>query len=388
MSNSPDTTPLKVIHVVARLNVGGVAPQVVLAVEGLRAIGFDAQIVCGLVGPDERDMGYVAEQKGITPVVIPELGRAISPFRDMITVWKLWRLFRRERPAVVQTHTAKAGFAGRLAARLAGVPVILHTYHGHVLRGYFGPRKTRLFTMLERLCGRLSTRVITLTARLKDELVGFGVAPADRFVIIPLGLELDALAETPRKGDAFRQTLGIDAETPLVGAVGRLVPIKHFDLMIDAIARLPGVHAALVGDGECRADLEAQVQRLGVSDRVHFAGWRHADALPAIYSDFDALVLSSNNEGMPVSIIEAMAAGTPVVATAVGGVPDLITDGERGILVPPDDAQALAGAIAQVLGNPAQAERLAAAARAHALANYRAERLAGDLAKLYTDLLG
>lgn len=384
---------MKIVQIVARLNVGGVAVQVLLADEQFRARGHESIVVCGRVGPDEADMRYLADEKGSVPHIIPELGRALSPLRDLITLVKLWQLLRRERPDVVHTHTAKAGFVGRLAARMAGVPVVVHTFHGHVFRGYFGPTKTRLFIVLERFSARLSDRVITLTAGLKQELVEYGIAPPDRFAVIPLGLELEALASTPGRSGVLRQALGLDDVTLLVGAVGRLVPVKHIDLLLDAAScidmqamRNP-LHIVLVGDGECRPALEAQARALGIAGRVHFVGWRDTRALPDIYSDLDALVMSSYNEGMPVSIIEAMAAGVPVVATAVGGVPDLITGGETGLLVPPDDAPALAAALTHLLTAPALAQRLADNARRDALARFSPARLADDLTGLYTTLL-
>ncbi|MBN1285770.1 MAG: glycosyltransferase family 4 protein [Anaerolineae bacterium] len=384
---------MKIIQIVARLNVGGVAVQVILADEQFRARGLKSRVVCGQVGPDEGDMSYLAAEKGTAPHVIPELGRALSPARDLATLVKLWRLLRRERPDVVHTHTAKAGFVGRLAARLAGVPVVVHTFHGHVFRGYFGPAKTRFFIALEQFGARLADRIVTLTEGLKRELVGYGIAPAAKFAVIPLGLELAPLAALPRHGGALRRELGLDASTPLVGAVGRLAPVKHLDLLLDAAAcidvqklRSP-LHIALAGDGECRPALEAQARALGIVERVHFLGWRDTRALPAVYGDLDVLVMSSHNEGMPVSIIEAMAAGVPVVATAVGGVPDLVTDGQTGALVPPDDAGALAGAVTRVLTEPAPAQRMADAARRDVLERFSPARLADDLTALYTALL-
>jgi glycosyltransferase involved in cell wall biosynthesis len=377
--------PIKIVQVIARLNIGGAAVQVILPSGLLGPPRFETMLVCGQVGPAEGDMGYLAEQKGVTPVVIPELGRELSPLRDSVTLLKLWRLLRRERPDVVHTHTAKAGFVGRVAARLAGVPVVVHTFHGHVFYGYFGPAKARLFIALERFCARLSNRLVAPGEDLKRELVGYRIAPAEKIAVVPYGLDLQPLANAPRRTGALRRELGLSDDARLVGVVGRLVPVKNLRLLLGAGARLKGAHFAIVGDGECRPDLEARAAALGLRDRVHFLSWRRD--LPAIYSDLDALAISSRNEGTPVSIIEAMAAGVPVVSTAVGGVPDLIEDGRTGLLVPPEDAPALADALDRLLRDQDFAHTLAETARPLALERFGVERLADDLAALYVELL-
>lgn len=381
-----DGEPIRVMRVIARLNVGGPAVHVILLAERLGPPRFASTLVCGQIGPHEGDMSYLARARGVQPVVIPQLGRELSPLRDTITLWRLWRLMRAARPHVVHTHTAKAGFVGRVAARLAGVPAVVHTFHGHVFHGYFSPAKTRLFIALERFCARLSSRVLTVSERLKDELVAYGIAPAEKISVVPLGLDLAPFAETPRGAGQLRRELGLSRDAPLVGIVGRLAPIKNHRLFLEAAAQIePGAHVAIVGDGELRADLEAQAAALGLADRAHFLGWRRD--LPAIYSDLDALVIASDNEGTPVSLIEAMAAGAPVVSTAVGGAPDLIDDGRTGLLVPPGDAPTLAAAINRLLHDPAGARSLAEAARPLALARFGIDRLAADLSALYADLL-
>ncbi len=380
--------PIRVMRIIARLNVGGPALHVTLLTERLAPPDFESLLVCGHVGPHEGDMTYLAKERGITPHIIPQLGRALSPWRDLVTLVKLWRLMRRWQPDVVHTHTAKAGFVGRVAAWLAGVPVRVHTFHGHVFRGYFGPLKTRLFLTLERLTAHLSDRLITISPRLRDELVHtYRIASAEKFVVVPLGLELRPYLETPRGEDTFRVRYGIPQDAPLIGIVGRLVPIKNHALFLAMAARLrrrlPNAHFAIVGDGELRAALEAQAAALGLADAVTFTGFLRD--LRAVYSDLDVLVIASDNEGTPVSIIEALAAGVPVASTAVGGVPDLLRGGERGHLAPAGDADALAEAVlaAYTEHDPARQEALRQAIGAQ----YGAERLSRDLAALYRQLL-
>lgn len=378
--------PLKVMHVIARLNIGGPAVYVIQLVDRLNASGCQAQIVCGTVGKDEGDMRYLADQKHLPLTVIPSLGREISPISDLATIYHLWRLMRHECPDVVHTHTAKAGFVGRIAAWLARIPVIVHTFHGHVFAGYFGKNKTRVFIQLERLCARLSTRIITLSALLKRELADiYHIAPASQIEIIELGFELDELIQVNRNQSDFRIQQHIPADVPLVGIVGRLVPIKNHDLFLRAAKKIlettPDAHFAIVGDGERRAELEGMAHDLGIAEHVHFAGWI-TDTGP-VYAALNVVVLCSHNEGLPVSLIEAMATGVPVVATAVGGVHDLLEEGRLGAMVPPGDTEALAQAIIKTLHG---AESVIAA-RAAVIERYSIQRSAERTQSLYRTLL-
>jgi glycosyltransferase involved in cell wall biosynthesis len=379
--------PIRVMRIIARLNIGGPAIHVTLLTERLGPPDFENMLVCGHIGPHEGDMAYLAEQHGIRPVYVAELGRELSPARDVLTLFKLWRLMLTFRPDVVDTHTAKAGFLGRTAAWLARVPVRVHTFHGHVFHGYFSPRKTRAFLELERFTARLSDRLITLSPALKAELVDtYRIAPADKVEVIPLGLDLAPFAETLRHGGEFRTRFSISPDAPLVGIVGRLVPIKDHGLFLDMAARLrktiPNAHFVIVGDGECRQTVEDRVGALGLRESVTFTGFLHD--LKPVYSDMDVLVVASRNEGMPVSVIEALAAGVPVVSTAVGGVPDLLRGGDYGRLVPAGDPDALAAAVQAALTEPhIYPERI----RQATIAQYSAARLTETMAGLYRDLL-
>lgn len=380
------TSPIRVLNIVARLNVGGPAIHVTLITERLGAPDYESQLVAGKVGAEEGDMSYYAEEHGVTPILIPELGRELHPLRDIVTLWKVYRLIRQFKPHVVNTHTAKAGFIGRVAARLAGVPVIVHTFHGHVFHGYFSPLKTRFFILLEQIAGRMSDTIITLTEGQRTDLAdNYHVAPRDRFTIMGYGLDLDAFARTPRHANAFRETWHIPADAPLVAIVGRLVPVKNHALFLEAaakvLAKIPDARFAIIGDGELRADLEAQADRLAIRGAVTFTGWQREVA--PVYADSDVLVISSVNEGTPFTVIEAMATGCPVVATAVGGIPDFLDHGKLGALVPSGDADALAEAILATLRQPPDAEYL----RALIVERYGIARLTRDLDALYRELL-
>lgn len=379
--------PVRVMRVIARLNVGGPAVHVALLTAGLNDGAFESRLVTGVLGEGEGDMSYLAREMGVEPVVVPSLQREISPAGDTRALRALVRLMREFRPHVVHTHTAKAGFVGRLAARLAGVPVVVHTFHGHVFHGYFGPAKTRLFIALERLAARGSDAILTVSDRLRDELINYRIAPAEKIRVLPLGLPLAPLADLTAERGQLRAGSGGSTAQQLVGIIGRLVPVKNHELFLAAAARvqaeMPEARFVIVGDGERRAALEALAREHGLGEAVTFTGWR--SDLPAVYADLDAVVISSRNEGTPVSLIEAMAAGVPVVSTEVGGVGDLLGGGEYGRLVPPGDADALAGGILAALreGPGPRTER----ARHYALAQYDAARLVRDIRELYAALL-
>ena len=342
--------------VIARLNVGGPASHVVWLAAGLKKAGYTVDLVCGQVSQGEGDMAAIATERGIEPIVIPELRRELHPWRDLVAGFKLLRLIRRSRPEIVHTHTAKAGILGRWAALLGRVPAILHTYHGHVFHSYFGPFKTRLVILLERLTARITRAIITLSPHLRDEIVQVHrIATADRIRVVPLGVDLTHLA-TCRDSlrGRFRATHNIPTNVPLVGIVGRLVPVKNHQLFIEAVSHvireLPEAHFAIVGDGTLRGALETRAALLGLADRIRFTGWTRD--LASVYADLDVTVISSLNEGTPVSLIESLAAGCPVVATDVGGVRDLLNDEPGTTLVPSGDATRLARAIVDALREP------------------------------------
>jgi glycosyltransferase involved in cell wall biosynthesis len=381
---------IRVLRLIARLNVGGPAIHVVTLTAGLDPARYESRLVCGLPGPHEGDMSYLLEAAGVQPVILPEMGRDVAPLADTATLARLVRLMRQFRPHVVHTHTAKAGAVGRLAARLAGVPVVVHTFHGHVFSAYFGAFQSRMAARTERALALMSDRLITLSERLRREIASYGVAPLEKIEVVPLGLDLARFAPpggVPR--GRLRESLGLAADDPLIGSVGRLVPVKDHDLFLRAaqVLRRGGSQArfVIVGDGELRGRLEAQARELGLGDVVFFTGWRRD--LPEVYADLDLLVNTSRNEGTPVAVIEAMAAGVPVIATAVGGVPDVVADGVTGTLVPGGDVEALARALAERLAQPAETRRMADAAQAEALERFSVRQLLCNLDELYRRLL-
>ena len=384
--------PIRVLRVIARLNMGGPALHVAYLTAGLEERGYRTTLVAGSLARGEDSMSFVAEGLGARPVTITQLSREISPIRDAVAVVRLARMIREERPHIVHTHTAKAGALGRLAAAVAGSPrpIVVHTFHGHVLRGYFGPLRGRAFRALERVLARTSDALVAVSPEVRDDLVRLGVAPASKFAVVRLGIDLASRVDGGAAGRAeARRLLGIDEGRFLVGWIGRMTGVKRTDDVLLALKGLRerGVDAALcmVGDGPDRRHVEETAKRLGVVRHCFFLGYQE-DVAP-YFSAFDAMILPSANEGTPVSAIEALAAERPVVATRVGGVPDVVRDGEDGFLVDPGDVGGLAESLERLASDPELRRRMGAAARDRVLARYAVERLVADVDRLYRSLL-
>lgn len=361
--------------------------HVILLSQGLRPLGYETRLVVGRESPREGNLLPLAAERGVACETMAGLGREIAPLRDLAALAGLARLMRAWRPEIVHTHTAKAGLLGRLAARAASVRTVVHTFHGHVLRGYFSPAKEAVFRRLETLLARQTDALVAVSEAVRQDLVALGVARDSQIRVIPLGLELQPFAgELPR--GALRREAGVPDDAPFVGMVGRLVPIKDVPTFLES-ARLvretrPDARFALVGDGEERPALEARARALGLDGAVHFFGWRRE--LAPVYGDLDVVVNASRNEGTPVALIEALAAARPVVATAVGGTPDLLGRDERGLLVPPGEPSALARAVLESLAGSEAARRRAQAGREHVMSRHSSERLFRDVDGLYREL--
>ena len=381
------------LRVIARLNMGGPALHVAYLSAGLKERGYETTLVAGSLALGEESMSGVAERLGVPIVTVPELHREISPLRDLRSVYHVAELIRELRPHILHTHTAKAGAIGRMAAMLAGgaaPPIVVHTFHGHVLRGYFGPLRSGFFRELERWLARRTTALVAVSPEVRDDLVALGIAPAEKFTVVRLGIELDARIGLPDgNGREARRLLGIPPDRFVVGWIGRMTGVKRTDDVLLAVRRLRdrGVDAVLcmVGDGPDRDTVERRAHELGIVRDSVFLGYQ--EEVAPYYAAFDALILPSANEGTPVSAIEALAGGRPVVATRVGGVPDVVRDGIDGFLVEPGDVDAMADRLAALAGDAQLRHRMGEAGRADVHERYSVDRLLDDVDQLYRRLL-
>jgi glycosyltransferase involved in cell wall biosynthesis len=328
----------------------------------------------------------------VNVVDVPDMQREVAPLHDARSIRRLTTIMRHERPHILHTHTAKAGALARAAALAAGdarPPIIVHTFHGHVLKGYFGPGRTAFFKQVERSLARMSDVLVAVSPEVRDELIAHGVAPADKFTVIRLGIPLaERLGDETANLD-YRALYGIPDDAFVVGWVGRMTGVKDTDAVLEIVrtTRERGVPAVLcmVGDGPDRERLEQVAHDLGIVRSTYFVGYQSDVA--GYYRLFDAFLLPSVNEGTPVSAIEALASGTPVVATRVGGVPDVVTEGIDGFLVDAGDTEAAADRLAELAGDPELRSRLGAAGRENAVERYSVERLVDDVDRLYKSLL-
>ncbi len=377
----------KVLRAITRLNIGGPARHVLHLAKGMEG-DFETSLLVGTPEPGEGSMDDLAGSLGIRPILLPSLQRGGGPLENLKAFWGLYRLCRRLRPDIVHTHTGKAGAIGRVAGWLAGVPVVLHTFHGHVLKGYFPPWKSRLLARIEGFLAGLSTRIYALSPSQRQELADLGAAPLEKIRVLPLGLDLEPLTPPLPRG-RLRAEFGLPENALLIGCVGRLVAIKGHTVLLEAFRKIAGLHPdarlLLIGDGELRGEIASRIRSLDLEGRVLLTGFRHD--LAAVYGDLDLAVLASFNEGQPVALIEAASAGIPIVATRAGGVGDLLEDHEGALLVPPGDAGALTLALDKAL---TELPRLRSSAMKKAeffRSRYDHRRLCRNLTRDYRELL-
>ena len=376
--------PLRVLQVVTRMNVAGPARHVLALSAALRKRGFDTLIAYGTPEPDEGELLPGLDEPSMR---VASLRRPLDPAADQRAITDLTRLMRRYQPHVVHTHLAKAGALGRSAARRIGTRAIVHTFHGHVLEGYFASPSNAASVLAERGLARHTSALVAVSTSTRDELLALGIGRPERWHVVPLALDLAQVSERTVDPVEARGWLDVPAGVPVVGIVGRLVPIKNHVLFIEAARRIllerPDVVFAIAGDGELRAMLESEAHRV-LGDRVRFLGW--VSDLGLLYAALDVVVLTSLNEGTPVALIEAMAAGRPVVATDVGGVSEVVRDDARGSLVPSGDAEAVARAVLRILEAPGPAAE-GDTDPSDAVERYSADRIGEAMAELYGSAL-
>lgn len=381
--------PHRILRLITRLNVGGPATHVTVADAGLRDRGWETLLAFGSVEPGELEIDLAGLD---LPVVrIPGLHRAIRPRDDLRAAAAIAGLIRRFHPDVIHTHLSKAGLLGRAVALATSRAVRVHTFHGNVFGGYFGSGASSAIVASERLLGAVTDVVVAISASQAAELIAYRVAPRRRIAVVPLGLPLERFMAV-RSLDAraaARARLHISTDEIITVAVGRLVPVKRMDRLIDAFAVVaraePRARLYLVGDGPERPDLEARALAAGAPGQILFAGW---SLDPSIwYAAADVVALTSDREGTPLALIEAAAAGRPVVCTDVGGVRDIVDDGRSGFVVAPESLPDLVDRLRLLVREPDTRSRMGEAATLRA-GRYAASRLVDDLDELYRTALG
>jgi glycosyltransferase involved in cell wall biosynthesis len=409
---------MKIVRIIARLNVGGPARHVVWLTAGLNSSDCETVLVAGTVPEGEEDMSYFATQNSVTPAYIPQMSREIS-LLDGVSVWKVYRLLVRERPDIVHTHTAKAGTVGRTAAflfrwltpaTLIGRPRplrVVHTYHGHIFHSYYGTLKTRLFLAIERTLARFSNRIVVVSEQQRREICEtFSIGRKEQFVVIPLGLDLRPFAAWRDRRQTFRDELKAKPDQILIGIVGRLTEIKNHEVFFDSVKLFKEKYAKelshnvrfiVIGDGALRKNLEAKVRASGLDQDVTFAGNRTDPE--NFYPALDVVALTSRNEGTPLTLIEAMANARPVIATAVGGVVDLLgeplndqrsenyTVCERGLRVASGDAEAFSGGLKRLVDDGPLRRELGERGLQFVERQHSMDRLLKDIRGLYDELM-
>lgn len=380
---------IKIILIITRLDKGGSAEAVMQLAEGLAQKGYEVTLVTGKTTEPQEDFEEFRRRTEVPVIMVEAMKREISPLYDLLAFFTLRRLIVRKRPDIVHTHSSKAGIIGRAAAYTAGCQRIIHSPHGHIFYGYFGRTTTSFFIAVERVVARITDRILTLTDLEREDHIAQRIRPKRGFTTIPCGIDQRRFKGDGKPRKEIRRDLGIPEEAMVIGWIGRFVPIKGPEVFIGVIAGLrekrSKIIGLMVGDGELRMRMENYAGQLGVKDRVVFTGMR--DDVPDLMRGMDVFVLTSFNEGLGRVLIEAMTSGVPVVATCVGGVPEIIEEGETGLLIPPGDTHATVGAILKILEDTGLARRLRERGRAM-VEQFSLTRMIEDTEKVYKEVLG
>lgn len=391
----------KVLRIINRLNLGGPTYNASYLSKYLSG-KYETMLLAGMKDESEASSEFIARDLGLEPVYIKNMHRAINPINDILAYRSIIKIIREYKPDIVHTHAAKAGALGRLAAHNEKVPVILHTFHGHVFHSYFNPIKTRVFLELERYLAKISTRIITISRQQQKEICGeFKICPIEKSEIIPLGFDLGRFQENIQfKRADFRKHYNLKDDEIAIGIVGRLVPIKNHALFLKAVKLLleqtdKKVKIFIIGDGELKEDLLQLCKEINLNIAVDnfsqsnapvfFTGW--IKNIDWAYAGLDVIALSSFNEGTPVSLIEAQAANKPIVSTAVGGIQDVVREGVSALLSPSGDIISYSKNLLKIVSDDLMRNKMSANSYEFAIKKYDYKRLVNDTEALYDRLL-
>ncbi len=383
----------RVAHVITRLIVGGAQENTIFTVEGLRnTYGYDATLITGPpLGPE----GSLLEgpwRKTVPCVVLPQMRRAVHPVRDAVAFFQLYRLFRRGRHRIVHTHSSKAGILGRLAARLAGVEVIVHTIHGLPFHPYQGRLSNVMYVFLERLSATVSTKIVCVADAMAEQAVAAGIAPKGKFITIHSGMDLDAFLRSDELRQQARRDLGFADDELVIGMIARLFPLKGHEYLFAAakeiVKRFPKARFLLLGEGILREKFVRDLRRMGLEDRFVFAGLVHPQRIPEMISAMDILVHTSLREGLAKALPQALACGKPVVSFDIDGAREVVKDGVTGYLVPSKDVKGLTAALCRLLADAGLREHMGENGRRLVDPAFRKEVMVKRIHELYNALQG
>lgn len=391
----------RVIRIFNRLVVGGPVLNVTYLSKYM-APDFETLLVVGEREDHEKSAEHLATQLGIHYVTIKGMGRSVNPTSDYFAYQELKKLIKSFKPDIVHTHAAKPGALGRLAAFSAKVPVILHTFHGHVFHSYFNSAKTKFFINAERYLAKKSDAIIAISEQQKKELaIDFKIAPEEKFKVVPLGFDLDRFRTNQEaKRSKFRKEFSVTDDEIAIGIIGRLVPVKNHYLFLKAIKYVldhtgKKIKAFIIGDGETRKDLENVANEVGIQfstekDKEHthplvFTSWR--SDVDGINAGLDIICLTSFNEGTPVSLIEAQAANKPIVSTRVGGIADIVLEGQTALLANVQDTETFCEHLLNLVQDNDLRKKLGSNSREHVMERFSYQRLVSDMSQLYFELL-
>lgn len=372
--------------------LGGAQENTLLTCRGLHESGeYDVTLVTGpAIGP-EGELLSQAERLGLRVVLVPQMRRAIHPWRDLAATRALRRIIRNLRPQIVHTHSSKAGILGRYAAHAEGVPVVVHTIHGLPFHPYEAGWRNALYKWLERKAARWSDRIVCVADAMADQAVAAGVAARAKFITIYSGMETEAFLACAGERQAMRAKLGFRDDEFVIGKVARLFELKGHEYVVQAAKRIreahPNVRFLFVGDGVLRQAIEEQACRLGVRDAVVFAGLVPASQVPAYLAAMDALVHASLREGLARVLPQALLAGKPVVSFDVDGAREVVIPGQTGWLVPPKSVDGLVASLCEAIERPERAAEMAARGRELCRERFRWQTMVSRLDALYRELL-
>jgi glycosyltransferase involved in cell wall biosynthesis len=395
-ANAADQTaandnPIRVLHIITRMIVGGAQENTLLSVEGLDAMTeYDVDFISGIDTGREGEL-LTRARETTNLIIVPELGRAINPFSDIVAFWKLYRLTKKGRYHIVHTHSSKAGVLGRIAAYFAGTPLIVHTLHSLVFHDYQPWIVNRTWRIIKKICAPMTDYFISVSSVIVDKAIAAKVDKPEKFTTIYSGMELDWFLNANFDAAKIREEFGIPLDAPVVGKIARLFPLKGHDELMDAapeiVRRVPNVRFFLIGDGILYEHLQERAKGYGILENFVFAGLIDRERIPEMISAMDMVVHTSLREGLARVLPQSLAMGKPCVSFNIDGAPEVVINDKTGYLVEPYDSVGLADGISRILENPELMKRMGEEGRKLVDPPFRKETMVQEISNVYQMLL-